>query len=491
MNNRVKASLVIILVLAIIIGIALLSGIQGAIPANGMRIVTVKVLGVSQYSGAANPINLTYSSVGIHFTSANYSSWDYYNATQQSSLGGNVTYSVARFSIPYNSMIDGAELTVLSSNVSVTGAAYPAYFAGGRLYFAVSPIGPNSTTALVLRIKPTELPVISGASLSFAVKPYLTAQALNGEASYNLTALQSTAPEFYVSRASITQAGNRTDINITLHNNSTTPAVISSVVVVGNFIISGNVSDATVLESIASAALNNSKLEGMLPSAQGLNLSVIPGSGQISGIITNNSGFLASIESHLPSNIKSAISSTASYTYIQLQNLTASAGQYLSGINTSEYKSVLVQTLSNISSADNKTYLQNQNIATLESMVGSLGGLKNSSVYNGIVSGVIGGEYKQYLAKASVLRSAEHALGTVAFAVTSNGMLVPLSYAGQLNSTSHGLTLGAQQTAILGFSGALSAGPEGTLFTTTANNTYKIIVLGNNTVANATVVSVK
>ena len=478
MNIRAKASLVIIVLLAAVIAVAFLSGVQNPSAAPGSRLVSVKILDMSPYPSSANEINVTYSSVGIHVVSASYTGWEYYNTTQSASLTQNSTYQVAEFSVPYNCTIDQIELNILSSNVSIAGSAYPASSVNGRLYSNVSQTQHNSTSTILLGLSQAPVPVINGASLSFAVRPYLYPAVTNGSGA-----------QISVSNVSLSQSSNVTRLSLTVNDNSASPVVIDSVIISGNLIVTGNVSSTSVLEGIASSVLNSSALQGVLPSgaSQGLNLSDIPGVGQVGGVIANNSGLFSSIENSLPPNIKGIISSSgSSSTGISLNNLSA-AEQYVSQINITAYKSILIQSITSADSKFNQSYLSNQNIQELESMVGNLGGVKNDSIYNGITSGVITSEYNQYIGKASALRSAESGLGEVGLAVTASGTLVPTSYTA--SSPSAGLTIAPAHSATLTFNGVISAGPPGTSFAVQNDNTYKIIVLGNSSIASATAVS--
>jgi hypothetical protein len=487
MNSRAKMSIAVIIAIILIIGVSLFMGINTAVPIGGSKFVTIDVLGSSQYYGAANVINLTYSSVGIHVMYTNYSSWEYYNTTQSIEFGGNKTYQLARFSIPVNSVVDTAELTLSSANTTVSGLSYPVLFPARRQYFSISSGYGNQSITIMLDMHQTAVPVINGTSLLFAAKQYSTVEVLNSSAAYTQEPVLNSS--LILSSANVSGTGNSTYVRIAVHNSGTNSAAIYSVVLKGNIIVAGNVSYVAALEGIATA-LNSSTLNGILPSINTSSISDIPGISQISGVIANNTGFFSSIASKLPPSIKGILSnSSLSLSHIQLQNITASAGQYLSDINSSEYKDILVNTLSNISLAGNSTYLHNQNISELESIISNLGGIKNSAVYNGLVSGIISTEYTQYVSRSSSLRSAETGLDAVAFAVTSNGRLVQLQDANQLNSTGYGFILSPGQTAVLSFKGAIQAVQPGTFFTTAINNTYKIFVLGNNSIANATVVS--
>ncbi len=479
MDNRAKASLAVLAALVIIVAAVMLSGAK---PTRiGSREITVRLLGAVPFN-TANSLSVAYSSIGVHYTTSNGSAWSYYNTTQALTFTGPSDYTVAQLYVPDNSTADGLELSVASSNVSIGGAPYNAVFQSSRIYVPVSSTRSSSSETILVNVTTLVAPVADGATLLFAVKPYASAEPYNGTGNASISAYSSNA--LSVTGAEVTSAGNATSIRITLEDNSPDPVKISSVILSGNLLVTGNVSTAAVISGIMSSLLNSSSLSSILPSsaAQGLG-------SQISGAIANNSGLFSSIENSLPANIRGIISGfNLSDISESTGGAVSSATQYLSQLNSSAYRSILEQALS-ADKSFNSSYLSNSNIQGLESMVSNLGGLKNSSIYNSIVSSAIGGEYDAYMAKAANTLAAEASIGAVAFAVSSNGVMTQLTHQAQLGSTSYGIVIGPYNSTIIAFIGKLSAGPQGAAMETSPGNTYKIIVLGNNSAATYAVAS--
>ncbi len=474
MNNHGKASIVLLVAIIIIIAAVILSGAKSQRP--GMRDVYIKLL--SSVPLGANAMNVTYSSIGIHYSIGNYTSWYYYNITQTYTIQGNDTYPAAQFSVPVNAGISGVELTILSSNISAGGSTYNTTFPAKRIYDTVSLDSGNTSATILVKIDPELAPSLSVTSASFEANPYTYAVVGNGTSTpatiqYNITILNTSLVQ-----------NNQTSITLSVHDNSNYKTILSSVVLSGNIIIMGNASSASALESMASSLLNTSSLKSILPSGTTLNISQ-----SVSGVISNNSGLLSSISGYIPSSVRNTISSfNLSKISLSFNGVISKSSQYLSQLNISSYKSILEQVL-NSDAGFNKSYLSNKNVQELEGMVNNLGGLKNSSIYNGIVSGAIGNEYLQYTAKASSLLDAEAKIGTVSFAIYNNGTLIPLSQAGLLNETGYGLELSPGQSVLIRFNGIIPAGPEGTYITLPSGNIYKVFILGNSTVASTNVIA--
>ncbi|MCL5428123.1 MAG: hypothetical protein M1321_02995 [Candidatus Marsarchaeota archaeon] len=480
MNGRAKGSVAALAALIVIIAAALLLGVQNPHTVNGQREVVVKLLDAAHYNDNTYSMNLTYSSVGIYASSANSGAWHYYNASQTVEVQPNTTYQITRFYVPGNSAVDGIEMYVTGSNVSAGGSVYQSQFLNDRIYSTVSPAEVNSTGTILLNISPVSIPVVNGASLSFYVMAYANAGA-PGAGSPQSSAAQNAVG---ITGANVISMRGGAGIRIMLTDASVHPIAIGAVILSGNFAISGNVSGTAALNGIISSLLSSNAISRVFPQASnGLNLSGIFGIGQIGSIISSNSGFFSSVENSLPSSVRGLLSGiNASSISSSVNGIVSSGTQFLSQINASSYTEILKQVVS-ADKSFNSSYLANNNIVELESIIGKMGGLANSSVYNGIINGVVGNEYKQYLEKAGAFLAAESRFGAVGFSVSANGTMEQASSAMRPNFTGGGLVIMPGQSALLEFNGTISAGPQGAFMETVPGNTYKIIVLGNNSAA--------
>ncbi len=421
--DRSKLSIIVLLLLVAIVGIAYFAGVQNVrVGQRSVQTVSVQVTDPLYAPSTVTGLNLTYTSVGIHFTSGNFSGWAYYNATGILDLMQlqNYTYTLAQFAVPYNATVDQAELDTVYSNLTTGHTAQQSFIIAGHLYTHVNNtrVTDNNSTVL-LDLSPTIIPVVNQTTLYFGVRPELSAASIQSNVQMigTVAPINSTAKGIFrrapsnltITSASITESGNRTRISITLSNNGSSQQTVEGMVVLGNFTVQSGITNASILQGITSAVANSNTLQRVLPanltsqiSSTTANSSGILGS---IGSIFNKSGFLSS----LSGKVGGAISNISSTLHLpSVINLNSS----LTSLNASSYRSVLIQTLSNATHGRLTTsYLSNQTVGGLSSIVNNLGGIGNSSLEGNLAVSLVKSEYNQYVNRTLVFSSQVRKLG--------------------------------------------------------------------------------
>ncbi len=486
--DKKSLSAIILILLVAVVAVAFLFGVQNAkVGQKSLENVAVQITDPLYGPSSVSSLNVTYSSLGLDVMAANgSSSWYYYNASGNLDLLElqNYSYTVAQFGLPLNSTVDGARLSLTGVNISIYGNAGKVFLTNSSLYARLNSVPINgSGEAILLQLNPSVLSVQNRSGLYFAVTPRLSAHSGKGGLSFagsfepinssvgaglsfgsgNLTLLS----------AQIVPEANATSISVTVKNQGLTPQRIGPIMIVGNFSSHG-ISNSTALAAVLSSVISTNTLSSIF---SGNTLGKLNATGSALENLSSsiNTSELTKIEQNLPAGVRSNLSAAVSSGGA---GISSAIGGLLGHLNSSSLGSITSQ-----------LHLgSNFSLSSLGGLAGSiesaLGSFRNSSLEASVLSNAVQNQYNQYVAKAKVLGEQERALNAITLLTQANGTLVTASTASQLLPQNWDL-LQPGQTTTLSFNGLLTSSGNG-FFSAAHNNTYKIILSGDNSTLNVT-----
>lgn len=429
-----------------------------------------------QVPAGTTALMIAYSSVQAHVIGHNSSGW--VNASGSGTLDLmqliNVSQVIGTAAVPNSSTVNMLRFKINSASIAINGTTYNVTVPSGMITAGVSG-AVNGTTQAIIDFTPTVVAIYTNNSTVFVMVPSVRAVIVPGKphsvvigakASLNESAraeLEHVQPNMSITSTSLSMANNQTSFSVTLHNAANVPVQIKHISLFGNMSV-------TVSPYLMANAHVESHDQVKAPAMRANTLQQAPGqyvvNAKVTGIVSGSSGNLTVNGSM--SNMDNMSSNSSSDNGIRP----------IFVLNNSEHGGVDIS----IPALDINTtiYPGNMSFNGIEAIVRAAEehhirvALNASNLPNANV--LLNGSFGLGLQDAiDVGLQAQH-IKALTFAVSSNGTLV-LPFSRQ-EFEGNGYTMAPNSTATFSFTGPVVLGNGHIRLEPVVNDTYSVVVQG-------------
>ena len=303
MANKVIYIGAAVVVIAILVGVLVESGVLAGATGTGKGNIALQLTDPPQVPSGTQSLVVTYSSAQLHLLNKNGTS-TWVNSSQSGSADllslVNLTQTIASFSVAANVMITQARFNVTSAKITVNGTTYPVAVPEPEITANVtSNSSVNSTSSVVVDLSPTVITIFTSNSTLFVMVPSVRAVLVPGlppanihiGAKGNLTVrdrdeLEHIRPNMRITGAALSVNGNVTSLSVTVVDDSNQSVRLKQVVLRGT---------PSVVVALNDSVTANSTIQAQMPLATvgsnaSVNASTYPGNIYASGNLNSRDG---------------------------------------------------------------------------------------------------------------------------------------------------------------------------------------------------------
>ncbi len=241
-----------ILVMAAIAGYLVISSmpaVHSSGQLSGSEYVPLMITDPPIVPNGTTALYISYSSVGIRFTSDGKTSWDYSNTSGTINALSlvNASQVIGGITLPNSSVIDSAVFNISSASIVINGTTYGVAVAQHQISASVTG-SLNGSSGVLMALSPTVITSYTSNSTIFVMVPSLSAVIVqrrppsNGyNVGQNVALMQSdrheldtSGPNVSITGASLSYTNGTLDMQVSVHNNGNSSATITNLLVLGS-----------------------------------------------------------------------------------------------------------------------------------------------------------------------------------------------------------------------------------------------------------------